>query len=460
VNLDRACSRRRFLRAAGVAIALPFMPSLFPARAFAGGTDDPPAPPKRLIFLSVPLGFIPNPWIAKGDFERSGGFTKSWLPETDGADYQMPETHAALEPFRHDLSFLKGLCHQKFRGDSHQSDEVLLTGADTKVDPSRSFANTISCDQVAAASSALAGKEVRHPSLTLGIPPGGMGSSSGGLSWSANGTPVSPVVQACRLFDMLFGTDEVPKEVRLARFADRRSMLDATLAQVEDMKRSLNPADQRKLDEVTESVRQVERDIQREQTWLDAPKPKVDFPRPPETFRAPIHDGIGDFGFNSAIHVDAMLKLAHAAFLTDSTRIITFELPEIFTEITQTGKHGLAHPRCQQDELDHMAMDKAVSNRLAGFLKLLKDTPDHDGKPLLHHTCGALGSGCWGAHHGMRSLPIMTFGNAGGRIKQGESRKFPDPTPLANLWLTMMQACGVDEKSFADSTGTLTEIQA
>jgi hypothetical protein len=60
----------------------------------------------------------------------------------------------------------------------------------------------------------------------------------------------------------------------------------------------------------------------------------------------------------------------------------------------------------------------------------------------------------------MKSLPIMTFGNAGGRIKQGESRKFPDPTPLANLWLTMLRASGVDVASFADSTGELAEIRA
>jgi hypothetical protein len=453
-------SRRRFLRAAGVAIALPFLPSLFPARAFAGSAGDPPPPPRRLIFLSVPLGFIPNPWIAKGDFGRSGLFPHSWLPETDGPAYDMPAAHESLEPYRGDISFLKGLSHQKFRGDSHYSDEVFLTGADTKADPSRAFVNSISCDQVAVASPALAGPDVRHPCLTLGIPSRNMGSSTGSLAWSANGSPVTPTVSAAKLFDQLFGKDDVPKAVRLARFADRRSILDATLAQVAEMNRSLNPADRRKLDEVLTSVHDIESDIKREEGWLDVPKPQVSFPRPPEVFSMPIHDGVGQFGYNSSYHVETMLKLAHAAFLTDSTRIITYELPEAYADVTKNGKHGMVHAGTQQLADDHFAMDKAESDQLSGFIKLLKDSADHDGKPLLHHTCGVFGSGCWGAHHGMKSLPIMTFGNAGGRIKPGESRTLPDSTPLANLWLTMMRACGVEVQSFADSTGEIEAIKA
>jgi hypothetical protein len=63
----------------------------------------------------------------------------------------------------------------------------------------------------------------------------------------------------------------------------------------------------------------------------------------------------------------------------------------------------------------------------------------------------------WGPHHGMKSQPILCFGQ---RLKQGESRKFPDPTPLGNLWLTMLRACGVEAASFADSTGALDDIQS
>jgi hypothetical protein len=58
----------------------------------------------------------------------------------------------------------------------------------------------------------------------------------------------------------------------------------------------------------------------------------------------------------------------------------------------------------------------------------------------------------------MKNLPILSFGHAGGRMRQGETRQFPDPTPLANLFLTMMRSCGVDAPSFADSSGVLNEI--
>jgi hypothetical protein len=434
-------SRREFLRGAGAAIGLPFFPSLFPASAWAERVSPPP----RLMFMAVPLGFVPNKGIIgnEGTGVKDPKFYNAWFPEADGPDYRMPEVHAGLEPYRRHISFLKGLSNHKYRGETHYGDDVFLTCADTFADPSRSFSNTVSCDQVAAGSKVMGGPETRYSSLALGIPPV-FGAHSGGLSWTAQGLPVSPMQSPAKVFDVLFGKDDVPAAIRLLRLKQKKSVLDMMVAQIRDLNRKLNAADRRKLDEVVTAVGGVEASIQREEKWIDVPKAKVALSRAEELQ-----------SFATTRHAQCMFELAHAAFLTDSTRVITYEMPDVFRDITPYGKHGLNHPGDPRAAEDALKLDRAMSDQIARFVKLLSETKEHDGRPLIHHTLAVFGAGVWGRNHSMKSLPVMLIGHGGGTIKQGESRKFADATPLANLWLTMLKACGVPVKAFADSTGTL-----
>jgi len=447
-------SRREFLTGAGVAIGLPFFPSLFPRTAWADGVT----PPARLLFMSVPLGFVPNLRMYVTNPSISGllQLKEGWFPDDDGPNYTLPGVHTALARYREHFSFLKGLSNQKYRGDPHNADDVFLTGADTFANTSKAFSNTISCDQVAAASKVLGGMDVRHPCLPLGIN-GGYSSRSGGLSWSEQGVPISPMRSPAEVFDHLFGKDDVPAEVRLLRFNEQKSVLDVTLSQLQDLNRRLNATDRQKLQELTDAVRGVEIDIQREEHWIKFPKPKVSIERPDEAANVP-----------STHHAKAMFDLAHAAFLTDSTRVITYELPDVFKDITPFGKHSLNHPGGDPViSHDAIKLDAEISNQIAYLLKLLCESKEHDGQPLIHHTLAALGSGVWGPVHSLRSLPVMLLGHGGGRIKQGVTRSYQDDdkrkqgVPLANLWLTMLNASGVllpenkETFKFADSTGTL-----
>ncbi|MCZ7645134.1 MAG: hypothetical protein M5U26_07590 [Planctomycetota bacterium] len=120
---------------------------------------------------------------------------------------------------------------------------------------------------------------------------------------------------------------------------------------------------------------------------------------------------------------------------------------------------------------DHLKLDRAMSKQVAYFIDLMTKSKGHDDRPLLFHALAAYGSGVWGPNHWLRSLPVMLIGHAGGKIKQGLTRKYDDPTPMANLWLSMLQASGVTAgdldpkapageknaplKKFADSTGVL-----
>jgi len=444
-------SRREFLKGAGVAIGLPFFPSLFPRTAWA----DSVRPPARMMFMCVPLGFVPNKSIGNLPAYEAIG-SKGWFPEEEGQQYKMPEVHASLEPYREHISFLKGMSNHKYRGDSHIGNLVFLTCADTYANPAKAFSNTGSCDQLAAGSEIMGGQNVRYPSLALGV--GGQMA----LSWTENGVPISPMKSPAQVFDLLFGKEDLPAATRLQRLRQKRSFLDVTLKQIQRLNRDLNAADRAKLDEVLTAVRGVEANIQREEKWMNFEKPRVSFARPDESTST-----------YSIRHAQTMFELAHAAFLTDSTRVITYEMPASFTEVTPIEKHVLNHTGDPAIAKAAVNVDRAMSEQVAHFIKLLCESKEHDGQPLIQNTLAAYGSGSWGAIHGLRSLPLMLIGHGGGKIKQGTTRKYDDKTPMANLWLTMLQAVGVMEtdrngkpvkdgagnpvalKTFADSTGTL-----
>jgi len=437
---ERGWGRRSFLKAAGVVIGLPFFPSLFPRTAWADGVK----PPMRLMFMCVPLGFVPNKSLFNcPDFEAAG--SKGWFPDEDGPLNKMPEVHASLEPYREHISFLKGLSNHKYRDDVHRADDTFLTCTDTFADPAKNFTNTVSCDQLGAASEALGSKDVRYRSLALGVR-AGFGSKTGGLSWVENGVPISPMSSPAKVFDLLFGKDDVPVATRLLRLKQKKSVLDVTVQQIRDLNRDLNAADRDKLDEVVTAVRGVEANIQREEQWIHTEKPKCSLAR--------LEESIASTSIN---HARAMFDLAHAAFLTDSTRVITYEMPPSFTEISPFDKHQINHDLTPERARDAIKMDRAMSEQIAYFTKMLCESKEHDGQALIQHTLAAYGSAVWGPNHSLRSLPIMLLGHGGGKIKQGMTRKYDDSTPLANLWLTLLTTAGVSVpgNKFADSTGML-----
>jgi hypothetical protein len=438
MTTDPRLNRREFLRSASACIALPFFPSLHPGSFWS----EPPPPPRRLLFACVPLGFVPNKSLFVCPmFEEAGA--KGWFPDEAGPLVAMPPVHAALDPYREHVSFLRGLTNGKYRGDVHSADISFLTSADTLADPAKTFTNTISCDQLAAASDALGGPQVRLRSLSLGTKTF-YGAPYHGLSWLDNGVPVMPIKTPAEAFDLLFGKDDVPAETRLRMLKQKRSVLDATLGQVKALHRDLNAADRAKLDEVLTAIEGIEAKIAREERWIGQDKPAAPFERPES-----------HIGGDSQEHTRLMLDLAHAAFLTDTTRVVAFSMPGSFSEVSPFEKHSLNHDLTPERAVDASRVDTAMSDEIAAFTKKLCDSKEADGSPLIQHTLAAYGAAVWGANHALKNLPIMLIGHADG-IKQGQSRMYAD-VPLANLWTTMLAASGVELPGgvFADATGPL-----
>ena len=89
------------------------------------------------------------------------------------------------------------------------------------------------------------------------------------------------------------------------------------------------------------------------------------------------------------------------------------------------------------------------------FLEKLKNTPDGDGN-LLDHSMILYGSPMGDSHvHEHKRLPIFLVGHAGGKLKGNYHLKCRPETPMANLFVAMLDRMGVPVESLGDSRGEL-----
>src|SRR5438093_213573 len=271
-------SRRRFLRTAGVSLALPWLDSLAPAAAAA-------LPRRRMVLICTPLG-LHAPYL---------------FPEKAGKNYAATPYLEVLKEFRSDYSIISGLAHPEV-GSSHDSIFSFLTAA-PHPEIRAGFRNSISLDQFAAGH---IGGETRFPSLPLSC-------EGFSLSWTRSGALVPSDSFPSRVFARLFlegRPDEVQAQVR--RLRDGRSILDTVRDQAKSLQPKLGAGDRDKLDEYFNSVRELERGLAKAEEWSRRPRPRVDA-RPPQDINNPA-DLIG--------RARLMFHLIHLPVPTDSTRIV------------------------------------------------------------------------------------------------------------------------------------------
>jgi hypothetical protein len=416
-------SRRTFLRAAGVSLALPWLDALAPARVFGAPAVKPPT---RLVCICTPLGLHP-PHL---------------FPEKAGKDYALTPYLEILKDFRDDYTVMSGLSHPEIEN-SHDSIFSFLTAAPH---PERrtGFRNTISLDQFAAER---IGVETRFPSLSLS----GEGFS---LSWTRSGALVPSDFSPSRLFAKLFiegRPDEVADQAR--RLRDGQSILDTVGDQAKKMKADLGANDREKLDEYFTSVRELEQRLVKAEEWAKKPKPKVDAKQPQDIPNS------GDLIGRTRLLFD----LTRLALQTDSTRLITILLggaslvPPI-PGVTMA-HHDLSHHGQDPTKLEQLKKVEVEKLKvLRDLLAKLKQTKE-DGASLLDRTMVFFGSNLGNAsNHSCKNLPVLL---AGGGFRHGRHLAFDpkDPPPLCNLYVTLLQRLGIEADKFGSSTGTLTGLE-
>lgn len=441
-TLRRPLARRTFLRGAGAAIALPWLEAMAPRSILA--SSDPGPMPVRLGFI-----YIPN-----------GAHMQGWTPQTLGVNYEMTPVLRPLSALRDDVLVISGLASDKARphGDGGNHAPALaayLTGTHPRKTEGADIRNGASADQVAAAA---IGHRTRLPSLEIGCNPISWSCDSGfscvytsTMSWRTPTQPLPKLESPQAAFDRLFGGGGRDQS---RRQAGRRSILDAVRAEAVSIRHALGGTDRQKLDEYLSSIRDVEQRIARAETMPPARLP--DGATRPTAARIPA-------SYEEQLRL--LGELMVLAFQTDTTRICTFlydheQSGRNYRDIGAPGNHhGLSHHGGNPETMERIAIiNRFHLTRFAAILSSLKNIREGDGT-LLDNCLIAYGSTIAdGNNHDHHDLPILLAGKGGG-IRSGRHIRFPEETPLTNLWLSMLDRAGVSVPSIGDSTGRLRGLE-
>lgn len=464
-NKPTILDRRRFLCGAGVALALPWLESL--ARA----NSAPSVTPKR--FLSVyhpdgvglPLKSDPawNDW--------------SWFPRGGEKDFQLTKVLDVLEPLRSEITVYSGLSHPAARKvHGHSNADQYLTGAD--IGGEGPYKNSISVDQVIAEH---AGDFTRHASLVMSTN-GGIGGPRGAQTQSYNreGRPIPAMNKPKQIFDTLFVTSGKDAHARLAR---SKSALDLLIANTRSLEKSLSNRDQQTLEQYLDAVRDTEVKLAKAQKWIDTPVPAVDasnlhLEATPEEAR---------------LYFQTMYELIYLAFLSDSTRVATFQLGRengegphdlLSKAVGLNGAHGLTHAVKQPDGWKNLGTyNRYQAEEFGRFAQRLKDTPEPTGNGNMLDNTFAMHGSASSSFHLSRNYPIISAGGKNLGFTNGRYLKFGrgnednqagagidtdaagwedevrvEEEPLALLFITLLQRFGIETDSFAGITGTLNRV--
>ena len=434
-------NRRACLQGMGTALALP----LLDAMTSAAKPDD--QRPSRLCCIYFPFG-VATP--KQGTPDRKWG----WFPESPGAEYDLTEPLLPLETLRSQLTVLGGLSHPNGRQmGGHDTGDTFLTGA--KLAGSQ-FTNTVSLDQLVAK---FKGDQTRFPSLTLSSD-GGVGepTRSTTLSFSSAGRPIPALSSPMQVFERFFGVGDAATAAEQRRLRNSASMLDFVLEHSRSLKRRLGTRDRKQLEDYLASVREVEQRVQRSQRWLDVPKPQVD--------RESLDLAVDQQAPRD--YLRAIYDLLFLAFQTDSTRVATYMIGQVAGATTIANAfpasiglkgnwHGLAHGANKKGGAKNLGrFDQFLTQQFSYFLNRLHSTPEADGT-LLDRTLVLYGSSNSRTHLN-RNYPLILAGGRGLGLKHGHYRRYGEDTPLANLFVTLLQRLECPVEKFADSTGALSEL--
>ena len=436
----KALPRRTFLRGMGATVALPLLDAMIPSMTAFART--PAAPVKRLGFVYMPMGC---------DLPR-------WTPPGDGKLTELSPSLKSLEPVVDQLTVVTNLeLKNAYPGTHATSNAAFLSAAKAKWTESTDYYLGTTVDQIAAQH---IGQQTLLPSLELSMDLlQTIGQCDNGyacvyqnnLSWSSPTTPLPAEAHPRVVFERLFGEGGSAAD-RRAALQRRASLLDWVKDDLARLQNTLGPEDRTRVNQYLDTVREVERRIQKaEAQTADTPLPDLDRP-------AGVPAAYAD-------HARLMFDLQALALQGDVTRVITFQLARetsnrTYPEIgVPDPHHPLTHHGNDPEKIARMAKINAFHVSLfAYFLEKLKGTPEGTGT-LLDHVLYLYGSGMGNPNvHDHVNLPVLVAGGAAGSVKGGRHIKYAEPTPLANLHLTLLERAGVRLDAFADSKGTIDEL--
>ena len=430
-------SRRTFLRGAGVTVGLPLLDAMIPAWTALAQTAASPKP--HLGFMYLPHGAIMD----------------QWTPYAEGKSFELTPILKPFAPFQKQLTVVSGL---ENKGAIAPPVHALSPGTWLNcVTPPEGQEphGAITVDQLAAAQ---LGQDTPLPSLEVASEGRGgngnacdrtFGCSYGNtISFRTPTTPLPMESDPRRLFERLFGQGDTAQE-RKAISKQFSSILDLVTSEAADLSKTLDAQDRARLGDYLESVREIERRVQkmeeRDLTSLDLPDVPV--------------------GSTFDQRLNLMFDMIALAYQANLTRVFSFMMAGEGSNQTynHVGVSDAFHPLSHHQN-DKTSKEKLVkiqtyhSQAFAKFLDKLSKMPDGDGS-MLDHSILLYGSNMSNSNaHNHFPLPTLVVGGGCGKIKGGQHLKYPDQTQLSNLLLTVLDRAGVHVDKVGNSTGIFSEL--
>jgi hypothetical protein len=378
-----------------------------------------------------------------------------WTPQGAGADFTLSPIMASLEPFKGYVTSIGNLENRAMVGGVHSlAPATWLSGVrpDDNV-AGASMATTL--DQVVAARISA---DTTLPSLEVASETTIQVAACGGARCYYSSTvsfrdPYSPLPMEFnprKVFTQLFGEGDTPEE-RDAISRQTASLLDRIRDQTRTFERDLDPGDRAILGGYMDTVREIERRIEmaasRDISGIEIPE-------------API--GALD-SFDEQVGI--LFDLIALAYQADLTRVASYIMVAEGTNRTYNhigisdSFHPVSHHANDLGRIEKLVRIQTWHmERFADFIGKLAATPDGDGS-LLDQSIFLYGSNMSNSdRHNGHPLPTIVVGGGGGTFGGGRHIEPPDPTPLANVHLTLLGKAGLEQESFGDSTGTITDL--
>lgn len=426
-------SRRTLLKGAGVTLALPLLDAMIPAATALAQTAA--ARKLRVGFFYLPHGAIM-------DNTSHGPQVDRWTPAGSGAAFTFKVITKSLEPYKKYVTSFGNLKNDAAVGNIHTRRPGTWLSGVQPTQPAGSLSTTV--DQVIAGHIA---QNTPVPSLQVSTETTIQQAAGNGVL-SATSISFRDATSALRMefnprevFLRLFGEGD-----RNASLNETASLLDHITAQTRALQRDLGPGDRAILDSHLTAVREAER--------------RLPGPRPfPDSALPPMPRGVMD-SFEEQLKL--MFDMIALGYRADLTRVVSFMMAAEGTNQTYNhigvpdAFHAVSHHANDLGRIDKLVKIQSWHmERFAEFLGKLAAVPDGEGT-LLDNVLFLYGSNMSNSNtHTSHPLPTLLVGGGAGKLSGGRHVALPQPTPIANLHLTLLEKVGVSSTSFGDSTGTI-----
>ena len=430
--------RRTFLKSAAASVSLPLLEAMIPAGTALAQTAATTAP--RMGFFYFPHGAV----------------MENWTPETVGSEFELKSILQPLESHKNYLTIVSNLENKRAYGPVHAiTPGTWLTGAAPRVSHEPFGGTTV--DQIAAQH---IGQDTPLPSIEVATETSGAAGScdraygcsyAGTISFRTPTTPLPMENNPRKLFQTMFGVgDNAQERERLAK--QTSSILDLMMEESNQLAKKLGATDRVVLNDYLETVREIERRVQK---TAEHDMSHIELPDAPSGIPGSFDD-----------HINLQMDLILLAYQGNITRIASMMLAAEVSNQTYNhvgvsdAFHPLSHHQNDANKIARLLRIQEYHSRVfCRFVDRLAELPDGDNGSMLDNSIMLYGSNMSNSNaHDHYPLPSVIVGKGGGTIRGGQHIRAEERTPVSNLMLTVLDRIGVHEESFGDSTGRFEQV--